>query len=309
MGGALVWVLLVPLLLLLHPGSQEICSVYSGVVDWTREFTDTCLNFSGQSLNQLPQNQSLQARQVVHLDLSGNGLRELPQLFFAHLRELKTLDVTNNSLGSVDRELAKRCDLELKADCSCVLSPWHDVWQGNCSSQLPLLCLDVGASAWKNLSAFLEVHCPHGLPVTTIAALAASGSLMLVLAVTGAVLAWRFYRHRMGSGRGLSKTWAAQDGPRSGSGQQPRYSSRSLSSKPAAATQPPRSSTSDYENMFVGPPAAGHQWAEHRPNASEDSNFYMTYESLQHDSQPVYCNLQSLGQDALDEEEYVIPGR
>ena len=47
----------------------------------------------------------------------------------------------------------------------------------------------------------------------------------------------------------------------------------------------------------------------HRSPPSEGSDFYMTYESLQHESQPVYCNLQSLGQVPLDDEEYVFPGR
>ncbi|KAM9104962.1 leucine-rich repeat-containing protein 25 isoform 1-T2 [Megaptera novaeangliae] len=308
MGGALVWVLLLPLLLLLHPGSQELsCPVSSGDVDWTREFTDTCLNFSGQSLSLLPQNQSLQASSVLLLDLSGNGLQELPPLFFAHLGKLQVLDVTNNPLDPVGRALAERCDLDLRADCSCVLLPWHKVRRDNCSGSLPLRCLDVSTSAWHNVSAFLEVGCAPRLTMTTIGALVASGSLLLVLAIAGPALAWRLCRHRVGSSRGMSKTWAAQNGPRSGSGQQPRYSSRGLSPKLPAATRP-GSSTSDYENMFVGQPAARHQWAEHRPHPSEDSNFYMNYKSLHHDSQPVYCNLQSLGQAPLDEEEYVIPG-
>ncbi|XP_059775722.1 leucine-rich repeat-containing protein 25 [Balaenoptera ricei] len=309
MGGALVWVLLLPLLLLLHPGSQELsCPVSSGDVDWTREFTDTCLNFSGQSLSLLPQNQSLQASSVLLLDLSGNGLQELPPLFFAHLGKLQVLDVTNNPLDPVGRALAERCDLDLRADCSCVLLPWHKVRRDNCSGSLPLRCLDVSTSAWHNVSAFLEVGCAPRLTMTTIGALVASGSLLLVLAIAGPALAWRLCRHRVGSSRGMSKTWAAQNGPSSGSGQQPRYSSRGLSPKLPAATRP-GSSTSDYENMFVGQPAARYQWAEHRPHPSEDSDFYMNYKSLHHDSQPVYCNLQSLGQAPLDEEEYVIPGR
>ncbi|KAB0406613.1 hypothetical protein E2I00_018616 [Balaenoptera physalus] len=309
MGGALVWVLLLPLLLLLHPGSQELsCPVSSGDVDWTREFTDTCLNFSGQSLSLLPQNQSLQASSVLLLDLSGNGLQELPPLFFAHLGKLQVLDVTNNPLDPVGRALAERCDLDLRADCSCVLLPWHKVRRDNCSGSLPLRCLDVSTSAWHNVSAFLEVGCAPRLTMTTIGVLVASGSLLLVLAIAGPALARRLCRHRVGSSRGMSKTWAAQNGPRSGSGQQPRYSSRGLSPKLPAATRP-GSSTSDYENMFVGQPAARHQWAEHRPHPSEDSDFYMNYKSLHHDSQPVYCNLQSLGQAPLDEEEYVIPGR
>nr|XP_030735965.1 leucine-rich repeat-containing protein 25 [Globicephala melas] len=309
MGGAPVWVLLLPLLLLLRPGSQELsCHVSSGDVDWTREFTDKCLNFSGRNLSLLPQNQSLQASSVLHLDLSGNGLRKLPPLFFAHLGKLQVLDVTNNPLDLVDRALAEHCDLDLRADCSCGLSPWHEVRRDNCSGPQPLLCLDVSTGAWRNVSAFLEVRCGLLLTMITTGALVASGILLLMLAIAGPVLAWRLCRRRVGSSGGMSKTWAAQNGPRSGSGQQPRYSSRGLSPKLPAATLP-GSSTSDYENMFVGQPAARHQWAEHRPHPSEDNDFYMNYESRHHDSQPVYCNLQSLGQAPSDEEEYVISGR
>ncbi|XP_010993434.2 leucine-rich repeat-containing protein 25 [Camelus dromedarius] len=311
MGGALMWVLLLLLLLLLllhNPGSQGLsCNVSSGDVDWTREFTDTCLNFSGQNLRQLPQNQSLQASSVLLLDLSDNHLKKLPPLFFTLLGELQVLDVTNNQLDPVDRALAERCNLDLKADCSCGLLPWHEVRRDNCSDQLPLQCLDMATGGWHNLSAFLEVGCASGLSTTAIGALAASGSLLLLLAVTGPVLAWRCCGHWVDGSWGLSKTWTAQDVPRSGSGWQPRYSSRSLSQKPPKATLP-QPSTPDYENMFVGQPAAGHQWAEPRAHPSEDSDFYMNYESLHQDSQPVYCNLQSLGQAPLDEEEYVIPG-
>ncbi|KAB1259606.1 Leucine-rich repeat-containing protein 25 [Camelus dromedarius] len=206
-----MWVLLLLLLLLLllhNPGSQGLsCNVSSGDVDWTREFTDTCLNFSGQNLRQLPQNQSLQASSVLLLDLSDNHLKKLPPLFFTLLGELQVLDVTNNQLDPVDRALAERCNLDLKADCSCGLLPWHEVRRDNCSDQLPLQCLDMATGGWHNLSAFLEVGCASGLA-----------------------------------------------------------------------------------------------------HPSEDSDFYMNYESLHQDSQPVYCNLQSLGQAPLDEEEYVIPG-
>ncbi|XP_049495380.1 inositol-3-phosphate synthase 1 [Panthera uncia] len=45
-----------------------------------------------------------------------------------------------------------------------------------------------------------------------------------------------------------------------------------------------------------------------RAHPSEDSDFYMNYEGLHRASQPVYCNLRSLGRAPLDEEEYVIPG-
>nr|XP_020740114.1 leucine-rich repeat-containing protein 25 [Odocoileus virginianus texanus]XP_020740115.1 leucine-rich repeat-containing protein 25 [Odocoileus virginianus texanus]XP_020740116.1 leucine-rich repeat-containing protein 25 [Odocoileus virginianus texanus] len=304
MGDALLWALLLPLLLP-QAGSQT-CSVFPGNVSWAEEYHDRCLNFSGRILSQLPQNQSLQARFVQFLDLSATGLQRLPWSFFSDLPQLQLLIVTNNSLDFVDRALAKRCDLTLLADCSCALVDWHKDWQGNCSGPEPPECLDVPTGAWHNLSVFLEVSCPSGLTKATIGALAASGGLLLVLAVAGPVLAWRLCRRRMG--QNLSKTWAAQDGSRSGSGRQPRYSSQARRPKPPANT-PPGSFTSDYENMFVGPPAARHQWDEHRSPPSEGSDFYMSYESLEHESQPVYCNLQSLGRVPLDDEEYVFPGR
>lgn len=307
MGGALVWMLLLPLLLQ-DPGSQGLsCDVSSPGTDWTTEFTASCLNFSGQGLS-LPRNQSLQARHVVLLDLSGNGLRELPLPFFALLEKLEVLDVTNNPLDRVDGVLALRCQLDLKADCGCALESWHQVRRDNCSRQLPLLCLDPATGAWHNISTFLEVGCPPGLSWTVIGALAAGGCLLLGLTIAGLVLAWRLRGRCMASSRGLDKTWAAQDGSRSGLGKQPRYSSRGLSPKPAEAVLP-RPSTPDYENVFVGQPAAGRPWAEQGAHPSEDSDFYMNYEGLDRASQPVYCNLRSLGRAPLDEEEYVIPGR
>ncbi|XP_042784855.1 leucine-rich repeat-containing protein 25 [Panthera leo] len=306
MGGALVWMLLLPLLLQ-DPGSQGLsCNVSSWDVDWTTEFTATCLNFSGQGLS-LPRNQSLQARNVVLLDLSGNGLQELPLPFFALLGKLEVLDVTNNPLDRVDRALAMRCKLDLKADCSCVLESWHQVRRDNCSGQLPLLCLDTATGAWHNISTFLEVGCPPGLSLMTIGALVAGCSLLLGLTIAGLVLAWRLRGRWMVSSHDLDKTWAAQDGSRSGLGKQPRYSSRGLSPKPPEAVLP-RPSTPDYENVFVGQPATRHQWAEQGAHPSEDSDFYMNYEGLHRASQPVYCNLRSLGRAPLDEEEYVIPG-
>lgn len=302
MGGALAWLLL---LLLQDPGSQGLsCNVSSGGVDWTKAFTDTCLNFSGQGLN-LPQNQSLQASSVAILDLSGNSLRELPLPFFTRLEKLKVLDVTRNPLERVDRALAERCDIDLKADCLCVLASWDEVRRDNCSQQPPLQCLHTDTGTWHNVSAFLEAGCPPGLAPTTMGVLAASAGLFLGLAVAGSVLAWRLRRHRASSSQGLSKTWAAQDGLRPGSGRQPRYSSRGLSPEPSGATLR-RPSTPDYENMFVGQPPAGHQWADHGAQPSEDGDFYMNYKGPDHASQPIYGNLQSLD---WAPEEYVMAGR
>lgn len=308
MGGILAWMLLLPLLLQDLNSQRLSCNVSSVDVNWTMKFTDTCLNFSGQGLINLPWNRSLQASNVFILDLSGNGLQKLQWFFFSHLENLQTLDVTANPLDHVDSMLAERCDLDLRADCLCVLDSWHKVRQDNCSAQLPLQCLDAGTGAWHNLSSFLEIGCPPGLSSMTIGALAASGSLLLVLAIAGPLLAWRLRASWAPSSRGLGKTCGAQHGSRSGSGWQPRYSSRSLNPKQPAATLP-RSPSPDYENMFVGQPPDGHQWTKHGTHhSSEDSDFYMNYEGPQQASQPVYDNLQCPGQAPLDEEEYVVPG-
>ncbi|KAF6306593.1 leucine rich repeat containing 25 [Rhinolophus ferrumequinum] len=308
MGGALAWVLLLPLLLLQVPSSHGLsCNVSSVDTDWTREFTETCLNFSGQRLS-LPQNRSLQATNVVLLDLSGNNLRELRWLFFSRLEKLQILNVTDNPLDRVESELAERCDLDLRADCRCVLKSWHKFRQDNCSGQLPLQCLDRSTGAWHNLSTFLEnSSCASGLAPTTIGALAAGGSLLLALVIAGPLLAWRFRASWVSRSRDLGKMSAAHDGSRPGSGRQSRYSSRSLNPKQPAATLP--SPSSDYENMFMGQPSAGPQWTKHgTQHPSEDSDFYMNYEDLCQVSQPVYGNLQFPGQVPLDEEEYVIAG-
>lgn len=309
MGVALAWVLsLPPLLLLQAPSSQGLsCNVSSVDTDWTREFTETCLNFSGQHLS-LPQNRSLQAINVTLLDLSGNNLRELRWSFFSLLKKLDILNVTGNPLDRVESELAENCYLDLRADCRCVLKSWHKVWQDICSGQLPLECLDPGTGAWHNLSTFLKNNsCTSGLAPTTIGALAVGGSLLLALAIAGPLLAWRFRASWAPRSQDLGKMSAAQDASRPGSCRQSRYSSRSLNPKQPAATLP--SPSPDYENMFVGQPSAGHQWTKngtHQP--SEDSDFYMNYEDLCQASQPVYGNLQFPGEVPLDEEEYVIAG-
>ncbi|XP_062965108.1 leucine-rich repeat-containing protein 25 [Cynocephalus volans] len=305
MESTLSWVLWLPLLLRRGLSGQELsCNVFSGDVDWTKEFPNTCLNFSGQSLS-LPRNQSLRANNVLVLDLSGNGLRELP-LFLAHLEKLQFLNVMHNRLAHVDGALAARCGLDLKADCSCVLAPWHEVRENNCSTQPPLQCLDTSTGAWHNLSVFLEVNCAPGLASATIGAAVAGGLLFLGLTIAGLLLAWRLLSRRAASSQGLSKAWAAQDSPRPNSGWQPRYSSRGLSSNPPVATLS-SPSKSDYENMFVGQAAAEHQWMGHGAHPSEDDDFYMNYTDIDLASQPVYSNLQSLDQ-APHEEEYVIPG-
>ncbi|XP_069350144.1 leucine-rich repeat-containing protein 25 [Eulemur rufifrons] len=312
MEGALVWVLSLPplpllLLLLQDPGSQGLrCNVTSGDVDWTREFKAECLNFSGQGVS-LPRNQSLRASSLELLDLSGNSLRELPLTFFADLKKLRVLDVTNNRLDRVDGALATLC-VDLKADCSCVLAPWHEVWRDNCSDHRSMQCLDTATSGWHNLSTFLEVRCGPGLPPTTIGAVVAGGCLFLGLAIAGAVLAWRLCGRRTARSQDLGKASVAQDGARPSSGSQPRYSNRDRGSKPRVAT-PRRPSTPDYENMFVGDQAAPHQQDNHGAPPSEDSDLYMNYKGVDADWAPVYCNLQSLGRAPLDEEEYVAPGR
>uniref|UniRef100_A0A2K6GZH9 Leucine rich repeat containing 25 n=1 Tax=Propithecus coquereli TaxID=379532 RepID=A0A2K6GZH9_PROCO len=306
MEGAPVWALLL-LLLLQDAGGQGLsCNVTSGHVDWAVEFEAECLNFSGQGVS-LPRNRSLRAGSLLLLDLSGNSLRELPLTFFADLKKLQFLNVADNRLDRVDGALATLC-VDLKADCSCVLAPWHEVWRDNCSGRPRMLCLDTATRGWHNLSSFLEVSCAPGLAPTTIGAVVAGGCLFLGLAVAGAVLAWRFCARRAARSQDLGKASVAQDGPRPSSGVQPRYSSRDQGLKPRVAPAR-RPSTPDYENMFVGDLAAQHQRDDHGAHPSEDSDLYMNYKGVDMDPAPVYCNLQSLGRAPLDEEEYVIPGR
>ncbi|XP_037673961.1 leucine-rich repeat-containing protein 25 [Choloepus didactylus] len=309
MEGALAWVLPLLPLLLQDPGSWGLsCSVSSEPVNWNVASNAQCLNFSGLGLS-LPQNQSLQVGGLELLDLSRNGLPALPPAFFADLEKLRILNVTGSRLGRVDRALALRCELDLRADCGCGLAAWHEARRDNCSGQLPLQCLDAASGAWHNLSAFLEAGCPPGLGPAAIGGLVAGGSLLAGVAVAGLVLAWRLWGRWTASTWDTGKTRAAQEGPRPGSGRQPRYGSRGLGSRPpAGALASP--CTSDYENVFVGPPDAGPSlqgdpWAEHR---ASEQDFYMNYESEGQDNQPIYCNLQSLTRVPPDEEEYVIPG-
>uniref|UniRef100_A0A8D2JT11 Leucine rich repeat containing 25 n=1 Tax=Sciurus vulgaris TaxID=55149 RepID=A0A8D2JT11_SCIVU len=310
MGGAPAWMLSVLLPLLLQkPGNQGLsCSLFSGDVDWTREFEGTCLNFSGLGLS-LPRNQSLRAGNVQTLDLSANGLRDLPLRFFADLDKLRLLDVTRNPLQRVDAALASRCDLDLKADCSCVLASWHQVRRDNCSGQQAPQCQLRATGAWQNLSAFLEPSCAPGLSPATMGAMAAGGVLFLGLAVAGPLLAWRLRRCQGARSQGRGKAWGVQEGSRPSSGTQPRYGSRGLGTKPAAATRA-SASTPDYENVFVDQQADGHRWAGHGAPPAEEGDFYMNFRGGHQDSQPIYCNLQSLRHPAPpEEEEYVVPGR
>ncbi|XP_075394007.1 leucine-rich repeat-containing protein 25 [Tenrec ecaudatus] len=306
MGVALLWVLLLLLRLWAARSTEDACLVSSDPGDWTVPFTSQCLNFSNQKLT-LPENQSLQASNVVLLDLSSTGLRTLPPLFFQNLGSLRFLNVTGNRLDRISGALAARCDLDLQADCGCGLAAWQEVRADNCSGQLALKCLDLATGTWRNLSAFLEVSCVPGLAPSTIGAVVAGVCLSLGLLIASPLLVWRFRRRQQASSHGLRQTQTSKDKPRNSSTRQPRYSSRSLHPKPSVAT-PPRPSTPDYENMFVGQLAGGpstqeYHWDKHRTHFSED-DFYMNYEGESQTSQPVYGNLGS-----LDEEEYVIPGR
>lgn len=306
------WAPALPVLLLLvllrESRSQGLsCEVFSGNVDWNQRFQDTCLNFSGLGLGlRLPWNQSLQASNLRVLDLSANGLHWLPPGFFADLQQLQTLVVTHNPLDSVDQSLAWRCDLELRADCSCALSAWHKVRRDNCSGQREPLCVHPASVSQQNLSSFLAISCPPGLSPGTIGAVVAGGVIFLILAVTGPVLAWRLRKHTGTKGQGLGKAQGSQDAPRPVSGFQPRYSSRRTS--PKAWDAPSGRSTPDYENVFVGEEDKEQQWSAARAGPSEDSDFYMNYGSPELEPQPVYCNLESLGR-GLPAEEYVVPGR
>ncbi|KAM6168145.1 leucine-rich repeat-containing protein 25 [Erethizon dorsatum] len=293
MGAELAWALLLwPLLLLQRLGSQELsCAVFLGDLDWSREFNDSCLNFSGRVLH-LPPDQPLRARHLRLLDLSGTGLRELPSPFLAPLRQLQVLSVLHNRLDGMDMALATRCELDLRADCTCALGPWHRARCDNCQSQEPLHCLHPATGAWRNLSAFLEVTCAPGLALATVGGVAAGSVLLLALAVAGSVLTWRRCRHRAARTQGPGKAWGPQDGARPALGVQPRYSSRSSGLKAPMATLP-RTAAPDYENVFVGQLEDGHEWPEHGAHPSEGGDFYMNYGGPSLDAQPVYGNLQA----------------
>lgn len=303
-GAGLLWSCLLMLLALLHKsGSQDLtCTVYQSSVDWTQTFNDACLNFSGLGLS-LPRNQSLRASQAQVLDLSKNGLQVLPGVFFANLEKLQTLIVTHNQLDSVDRSLALRCDLELRADCGCGLASWYALRQ-NCSGQ-QLLCLHPATAAPRNLSTFLQVSCPPSWGPGTIGALVA-GTIFLALVVSGSVLAWRLLRRRA-SEHSLSKAQNSHDVPRPVTDFLPRYSSRRPG--PKAPDSPPSRFTADYENVFIGRPAEDCSWSAARSRPSEDSDCYMNYRSVDQDPQPVYCNLESLGRVPPDNEERVVSWR
>ncbi|KAM4888145.1 leucine-rich repeat-containing protein 25 [Thomomys bottae] len=307
MGMPSAWLLLPPML----QGLASLClacSVVSGDVDWTREFSDTCLNFSGQSVR-LPQNEPLRARRVQVLDLSNNGLRELPPAFFRDLEGLQTLNVARNPLSHVAATLAARCSLDLQADCSCVLAVWLQTRRDNCSGPWSLQCVHEATGASQNLSTFLETSCPLGPTPATIGAAVAGSLIIFGIVMAGSLLAWRLRSQRGVIGQG--KGWGAQDAARAGvrarPGSQPRYSSRGPRATGQGAAPPP-SSTPDYENMVIGPAAKEPQGFPHRALASEDGNFYMNYDGPSMDLQAVYCNLESLGQAPQDEEEYMAHG-
>ncbi|XP_052018621.1 leucine-rich repeat-containing protein 25 isoform X2 [Apodemus sylvaticus] len=259
-----LWSCLLMLLATLRKsGSQDpTCTVYPSNVDWKQTFNDTCLNFSGLGLS-LPWSQPLQASNAHVLDLSDNGLHVLPGVFFSTMEKLKILIVTHNPLDSVDRSLALRCDLELRADCSCGLASWHDIrLRQNCSGQQqqPPLCLHPATAVPRNLSTFLQVSCPAGWGPGTIGALVA-GSIFLALAVSGSVLAWRLLRRRA-SKQSLSKAQNSHDVPRAMTDFLPRYSSRRPG--PKAPDSPPSRFTTDYENVFIGQPAEDCSWSTGR---------------------------------------------
>lgn len=298
----LLWTYLLLLLALpQESGSQDLtCTVSSSLVNWTQTFSDTCLNFSGLGLS-LPRTQSLRASRVQVLDLSRNKLRALPGLFFASLEKLRTLIVTHNQLLSVDGALALRCDLELRADCSCALAAWYHIRRNNCSGAQEPPCLHPGSGAPGNLSTFLQLSCPAGWAPWAVGALVA-GTLLPALAVGGSVLAWRLRRHRGTSGQALSKAQGSHDPPRPAPGFLPSAQRRG----PKAPATPPDRATLDYENVFIG------QGPEEWPapgSPSGDTDFYMNYNGDDLDPQPVYCNLESLGRAPGYNQEYVAPGR
>ncbi|XP_027282951.1 leucine-rich repeat-containing protein 25 isoform X1 [Cricetulus griseus] len=258
----LLWSCLLLLLALLHEsGSQDLtCMVSPSNVDWTETFNDTCLNFSGLGLS-LPRTQPLQASHLQVLDLSRNGLQGLPGVFFANLGKLQTLIVTHNPLAIVDQSLALRCDLELRADCSCGLASWHDIRWNNCSGEQELLCLHPDTGAPRNLSTFLQASCPLRLAPGIIGALVA-GTVFLAMVVSGSVLAWRLRRHQGASIQGLSKDQSSHNVPRQVTDFHPRHSSQPLG--PKALDTNSDGSTLDYENVFIGELDEDCPWAAPR---------------------------------------------
>ncbi|XP_040598012.1 leucine-rich repeat-containing protein 25 isoform X2 [Mesocricetus auratus] len=291
-GARLLWSCLLLLLALLHKsGSQDLtCMVSPRNVNWTQTFNDICLNFSGLGLSRL-RTQPLQASRVQVLDLSRNGLQALPGVFFASLGKLQTLIVTHNPLAIVDRSLALRCDLELRADCSCGLASWHDIRRNNCSGEQELLCLPPDTGALRNLSIFLRVSCPSSLAPGVIGALVA-GTVFLIVAVSGSVLAWRLRRHQGTSSQGFSKDQRSYNVPRQVTDFQPRHISETLD--PKAPDTSPGGSMLDYENIFIDALDEDCSWTAPR-SSSGDTDFYMNYNGAGLDPQPVYCNLETLG--------------
>ncbi|XP_054984030.1 leucine-rich repeat-containing protein 25 [Sorex araneus] len=292
------------LLFLLAPGSHGLsCSASS--VNWTAGLTATCLNFSGQELDMLPN--ELQASNLEYLDLSRNRLQHLPGSLFASLGKLQVLDVTGNPLFTVSGTLGALCALELRADCACALVPWHQA-RANCSEAPSLQC-QVGFNYTQNLTLFLKTHCPEGLSTAAIGGLAAGGCVLLALGIAGSWLAHRLRDWRARGTQSLGKMLTASSAPSQGSSQQTRYGSRAQS--PQAPMKVQLSPVSpDYENMFQGEPAQP-RWDD-RPQSANDSDFYMEFEEQSAESGPhaIYCNLPTLQPEAeQDEEDYVVPGR
>ncbi|XP_055975656.1 leucine-rich repeat-containing protein 25 [Sorex fumeus] len=292
--------LLPPLLLFLEaPGSHGL-SCSASPVNWTAGLTATCLNFSGQDLDELPD--ELQASSLEHLDLSRNRLQYLPGPLFASLEKLQVLDVTGNPLSTVSRALGALCTLELRADCACALVPWHQA-RTNCSDAPSPQC-QVGFNYTQNLTLFLETHCPEGLGTAAVAGLATGGFVLLALGIAGSWLGYRLRGRGATGTQSLGKMLTASDAP----SRQPRYGSRAGSPGSPMNVQPGPASP-DYENMFQGEPAQPH-WDD-RPQSASDSDFYMEFQeqSAESGSNAIYCNLPTLRPEAeQDDDDYVVPG-
>lgn len=294
--------LLLLLLLLEAPGGHGLsCSV--SPVNWTAGLTATCLNFSGQGLEVLPA--ELAASDLEHLDLSWNRLQYLPAPFFASLEKLQVLDVTGNPLSMVAGELGARCALELQADCACALAPWHQA-RANCSAASSLQCHS-GFNHTRNLTRFLETHCPEGLGPAAIGGLVGGACVLLTLGLVGSYLAYRFRGlWATGTQSPPGKTLGAPQKSRPNSSRQSRYSSRARNVREPGAVQPSPASA-DYENMFQGEPTQP-RWND-RTGSAQDSDYYMEFDqSADASPQAIYCNLQALQEQDQDEEDYVIPG-
>ncbi|KAK2093503.1 hypothetical protein P7K49_027241 [Saguinus oedipus] len=300
MGGALAWTVLLPLQLPESDGRELSCAINRllrgcglehGVQGHVPELQ--------RPWPEPAQNQSLRASEVL-LDLSGNRLRELPVTFFASLRKPQLLNVLQNPLSRVDWALAARCDV----DPQDALASWHEVQRDNCSGLTPLLCWDTATRSQRNLSAFLVVSCAPAWPLRPSRWRGPAGACFSGLPS----LAPCWPGDSGGGAWPEARTWTSPGLLRMG----PSPVQACSHGKAAGTPTSPGDDLKNEATREQGAPSwkgplswVGAVFAQAHP--SEDNDFYMNYEDFDLASQPVYCNLQSLGQAPVDDEEDVSP--